>query len=343
MSRHSLRSRFSIYASAHPDVTIVGVAFFSAAELNGLLLGGVPPKFLRSLLRDGLDRDAWLQSPPREREVLAWRSIGPVDPGCETAVLGSPEYPWVFSALSAPPVLLYYQGSLDRLLPGIGVCGSRNASAVGLGAARVAAEVAATVGAPLVSGLAAGVDEAAHRAALEFGGFTVGFLGCALEQVAGRSADLVGDVLASDGLVVSEVPPGVGANPNNLLARNRLVVACSYPLLLAEAALPSGSLAAARDAFMQGVPLVVALPPPSLRRHPNAAGVLPLAGLADWSTLGWPARLFDDATPRVRVANAVAESGSDLREFLRVLYAFRPSGIGDLTRRSPRPLRAESF
>jgi len=315
------------------------VTSFSAAELNGLLLGGVPPKFLRSLLLEGHDRDSWLESPPREREDLAWRSIAAVDPGCDAAVFGSPEYPWVLSALAAPPVLLYYQGPLDRLLPGIGVCGSRSATPRGLGAARVAAEVAVRLRAPLVSGLAAGVDEAAHRAALDAGGFTVGFLGSALEQVSGRAAALVGDVLAGDGLVVSEVPPGVAANPGTLLARNRLVVAASYPLVVAEAGLPSGSLAAARDAYAQSVPMVVALPPPSARRHPNALGLLPLAGLADWSVLGWPARLFAGDPPRFCLANAVAESGDDLREFLRVLHAFGPRDREEFARRVARASR----
>lgn len=62
------------------------------------------------------------------------------------------------------------------------------------------------------------------------------------------------------------------------------------------------------------------------------AGVLPLTGLANWSTFGWPARVFPETAPRVRVANTVAEYRDDLREFLHILYAFRrgdgvPSGV----------------
>lgn len=328
--------RSVLYALRAVRGTVVLVTSgFSAADLNGLLLAGVPPKFLRSLLLEHQDRRSWGDSPLRSGEDAAWRSVTPVDPGCPTVCLGSESYPWILSRLRTPPVLLYYHGPIERLLPGIGVAGSRDASRIGLSVARIASETAVELGAPVVSGLASGVDEAAHRAALDAGGFTVGFLGAALDQVAGRAAALISDVLDAGGLVLSEVPPGVGFSAGTLLARNRLVAAASYPLVVAEAALGSGSLAAARDAFALGVPLLAPLPPAAFRNHPNAAGLLALAGLSDHRLLRWPARLLNPDRELAPVANGVPATGDDLRDMLRVLYFLRPQSLDELLHRSP--------
>ncbi len=324
-----------------PGTVVLVPTPLSAADLNGLLLGGVPPRFLRGLLAEGLTRESWAASAPRDGEDPNWRAIPPRDPGCPTAVLGSAEYPWVLSSLSSPPVLLYYHGPLDRLLPGVGVVGSREVTSIGSSVARLAAQTAVELDAPVISGLAAGVDETAHRSALDAGGFTVGWLAAGLDQVAGRAAALVGDVLDGGGLVVSEVPPGVGFSPATLMARNRLVAASSYPLVIAEAALASGTLAAARDAFSIGVPLLVPEPPASFRTHANAQGLLALAGHSPRSLLRWPSRLLGEGSDPVQVANGVPSNGQELREMLKVCFWLRPRNVGELPT-GPRRLPAGS-
>ena len=125
----------------------------------------------------------------------------------------------------------------------VAVIGARSADAEGLRAAYSVAERYARSGHVIVSGLAIGCDTAAHRAALTCGGDTIAIVATGLDRIHPRESEaLQADILRSGGLIISEQPIGVKANPTRLVARNRLQAALSEAVILAQCPAKSGSL-----------------------------------------------------------------------------------------------------
>ena len=169
--------------------------------------------------------------------VLAWN-----DPRFPAALLAIPD---------APPVL-WYRGPLDALLaPAVAVVGSRAASAVALEtAARLGADLAA-LGITVVSGLARGVDSAAHVGALR-SGRTIAVLGSGVDRVYPPEHDALAGEIAREGLVISEYPPGTPPLAFHFPMRNRLISGLSRAVVVIEANAKSGSLITAACALEQG-------------------------------------------------------------------------------------------
>ena len=125
----------------------------------------------------------------------------------------------------------------------VAVIGARSADAEGLRGAYSIAERYARSGHVIVSGLAIGCDTAAHRAALTCGGDTIAIVATGLDRIHPRESEaLQADILRSGGLIISEQPIGVKANPTRLVARNRLQAALSEAVILAQCPAKSGSL-----------------------------------------------------------------------------------------------------
>lgn len=173
--------------------------------------------------------------------------------GIALLLAGDPAYPALLGQIADPPPLLYARGDLDVLLrPGAAVVGARRCS-------RTGAEVAAALGAGLagcgvavISGLALGIDAAAHRAALGQG-VTVAVLGSGLLQPSpARHAGLLERILDGGGLALSEYPPRLGARPYHFPERNRLISGIALGVVVVEASERSGSLITARLALEQG-------------------------------------------------------------------------------------------
>ena len=174
-------------------------------------------------------------------------------PGLFLLALSDPDYPALLREIPSPPPLLYGQG--DRLalaLPAIAIVGSRSASHHGLETAtRFAAELAVS-GFVVASGLALGIDGAAHRGALT-SGLTVAVVGCGIDQVYPRQhATLWQQIVAAGGTVISEFPPGTPPRAQHFPRRNRIISGLSLGVLVVEAAPRSGSLITARQALEQG-------------------------------------------------------------------------------------------
>ncbi len=205
--------------------------------------------------------------------------------------LGDPCYPPMLAAIADPPPLLYVRGTLadtDRLA--IAIVGSRHASRYGLTAARAFAKQLGRAGVTIVSGLAHGVDQAAHEGALEAEGRTLAVLGCGLDvDYPSRSAPLR-DRIAARGAVLSEFPFGTEPLKQNFPVRNRVVSALSVGVLVIEAARQSGSLITARAALDQGRD-VFALPGPV--DQPGHAGTLDLLRQGA-RPVGSPQHLIED-------------------------------------------------
>lgn len=167
--------------------------------------------------------------------------------------LGDPEYPAALLETADPPLLLYLLGD-PRLLrtSGIAIVGSRNPTPQGLDNARQFADHFARDGLTVVSGLALGIDGAAHEGALAARGATIAVVGTGLDIVyPSRHRDLAHRIAAT-GLLVSEFAPGTPSMAANFPLRNRIIAGMTLGTLVVEAALRSGSLITARLAVEAG-------------------------------------------------------------------------------------------
>ncbi|MBI2963696.1 MAG: DNA-protecting protein DprA [Deltaproteobacteria bacterium] len=173
--------------------------------------------------------------------------------GVDLVCLGDERYPTGLRFIHDPPPVLYVRGGLE---PGdveaVAVVGSRSASAYGVAVAeRLARELAAS-GVTVVSGLALGIDGAAHRGALAGGGRTLAVLGCGIDRVYPRRHGRLAEQVAAGGALVSELPIGTPPDARNFPRRNRLVAGLSLGVVVVEASEKSGSLITARLALEQG-------------------------------------------------------------------------------------------
>jgi len=167
--------------------------------------------------------------------------------------LADADYPPSLLEIPDPPLLLYANGKPALLnAQGIGVVGSRNATEQGVRNAAQFSEALSHAGLMIASGLAAGIDAAAHRGALAGAGSTVAVIGTGIDIVyPARNRDLA-HAIAQDGCIVSEYPLGMPAIASNFPRRNRIISGLSCGVLVIEAAAQSGSLITARMSAEQG-------------------------------------------------------------------------------------------
>jgi DNA processing protein len=249
-----------------PDALVAWLALSNSA--------GVPAAALRVLLSAFGDAQALLAQPFQtladaagERVARAVKAAAQYDlddqfertrawcetPGNALIVLSDPAYPAALLTLHDPPPLLYVSGRLDALhAPSVAIVGSRNATPQGVhDAGRFARELAGS-GLAIVSGLALGIDAAAHRGALDAGGCTIAVIGTGADLVyPARHRELAHEI-ARHGAIVSEWPLGTPAKAAHFPQRNRLIAGMSRGVLVVEAAERSGSLITARLANEMG-------------------------------------------------------------------------------------------
>ncbi len=185
---------------------------------------------------------------------------------------GSPDYPSRLRDLYDPPASLYIYGDIQLLkMPMIAIVGSRSASLDGLKNAYLFAQALSKTGLMIVSGLAKGVDSAAHQATLELGPdhFTAAVLGTGIDIVYPRQNITLSKTISKQGLLVSELPLGAGPRAFHFPRRNRIIAALALGVVVIEAAKKSGSLITARLAADLGRE-VFALPGPI--NSPHSAG-----------------------------------------------------------------------
>lgn len=197
---------------------------------------------IASSIANGLDENA-------VAPTLAWLS----NPHNHIITLADSIYPKALLEIANPPAVLYAKGNLDCLtLPCLAVVGSRNATPQGEKNAEDFSENLSRQGLCIVSGMALGIDGAAHRGALKAKGATIAVVGTGLDIVyPAKHRDLAHQVV-SDGLIVSEFPLGTPSKAQNFPRRNRIISGLSLGCLVIEANLDSGSLITARLAAEQG-------------------------------------------------------------------------------------------
>ena len=203
--------------------------------------GANPPDLARALQIGAAD--------PRVALALGWLA----EPGHHLLSLDDPAYPCLLQEIDDPPVLLHVAGRLDLLQrPALAMVGSRNPSALGAQTAEGFARGFSQAGLTVVSGLALGIDAAAHRGALGGAGSTIAVVGTGLDIVyPARNRDLAHRI-ALDGALVSEFPLGTSARADHFPRRNRILSGLALGCLVVEANLRSGSLITARLATEQG-------------------------------------------------------------------------------------------
>ncbi len=194
---------------------------------------------------------SWLVKPDEQRLDDDERWLA--QDGHHLLVFDSDDYPALLRNIPSAPAALFVVGDPVCLwLPQIAIVGARNASAVGLSNARAFARAFAETGFAVTSGLAEGIDGAAHAATLAAGGKTIAVLGTGIDLVYPRRHQELAARIAANGALASEFPPGTPGQPKFFPRRNRIISGLSLATLVVEASLRSGSLTTARYAAEQG-------------------------------------------------------------------------------------------
>ncbi len=208
----------------------------------------------RSALSAHLSRaqcDALLADPDAAQldAVHAWLT----QPGNSLMTLADEDYPKNLLEIADPPAILYCKGHRSLLSqPCLGIVGSRNATPQGVRDAEAFAQALSDAGLTIVSGLALGIDAAAHRGGLAGAGSSVAIIGTGLDRIYPARNKALAHQLAENGLIVSEFALGTAPLPGHFPRRNRLISGLSRGVLVVEAAPNSGSLITARVATEQG-------------------------------------------------------------------------------------------
>ena len=210
----------------------------SAEELSGI-------KGVSAAAASAIVNHDYRPAAERECELLA-------QSGARIVTLLDADYPRPLLEIADPPPYIYVKGSLKGLEPAVAVVGSRRASSYGLLATRRLAGELAARGITVVSGMARGVDTAAHRGALSSGGRSIGVLGCGIDVIYPPENRQLFASMGEEGGLVSEFPLGTLPLAENFPRRNRIISGICRGVLVVEAEERSGSLITAQYALEQG-------------------------------------------------------------------------------------------
>ncbi|MCB9771162.1 MAG: DNA-protecting protein DprA [Candidatus Omnitrophica bacterium] len=207
------------------------------------------------------DRDNFLQS---EYNLIRQNDVAVV-------TIFDEEYPIALRSIYDPPIVLYVRGKIpkDEGLS-VAVVGSRNASVYGLTVAEKLSSQLAELGLTVVSGLAKGIDAAAHRGCLRTGGHTIAVVGCGLSHIYPPEHKELFAEISIKGAVISSLPMATPPIAFNFPARNRIISGMSLAVLVVEASLKSGALITSHFALEQGRDVFAV---PGKIDHPNSQGV----------------------------------------------------------------------
>jgi DNA processing protein len=195
-----------------------------------------------------------LAEPSQTHAVLVENTVAWLADGSRAVIpLGDPRYPAQMLETADPPLVIHAQGRLDLLgAPSLAVVGSRHPTPQGADNARAFSAHLSRAGLTIVSGLALGIDGAAHEGALEGEGATVAVVGTGLDRVYPKRHLQLAHRIAERGLLLSEYPLGTPPLQHHFPQRNRLIAGLAKGTLVVEAALQSGSLITARLALEAG-------------------------------------------------------------------------------------------
>ncbi|MDH5619591.1 MAG: DNA-processing protein DprA [Gammaproteobacteria bacterium] len=325
---------------------ILAHAFLSVADLQTLLdYFGTPAAIVKQarsrLAETGLsdEKCAAITSPDEAAIAAAIAWLG--EDRHYLVAWGDDAYPEMYTQIPGPPLVLYVNGDIDALhLPALAIIGSRNPTQGGRRNAHDFSRHLARRGFVIVSGLAQGIDAAAHEGALDAGGKTIAFLGTGIDRVYPPGNRELAHAIAANGALVSEYPLGAAPERWHFPERNRLISGLSLGTLVVEAARRSGSLITARLAAEQGRE-VFALP--GSIHNPLARGCHELIRqgaklvetaadiLAELSPL---AGHMLETTEESTAGDAPPDLGDDDYDELRRVLGYDPVSIDELEKQS---------
>src|SRR6185312_11416168 len=188
---------------------------------------------------------AWLDAPDEARLAadIAWLA----EPDHRLLRCTDADFPPQLENIPQPPAVLFVAGNPGlALLPQVAIVGARSASVAGMAHGSAFARALAQAGFAITSGMADGIDGAAHTAALDAGASTLAVIGTGPDRVYPRKHHALARRIAAQGALISEFPPGTGARADHFPRRNRIIAGLSLGTLVVEAGLRSGSLITAR-------------------------------------------------------------------------------------------------
>lgn len=216
-------------------------AVFSASENELMQVKGFGPDLAQKVIAQLGEVD-----PVKEEEKAAKHDA-------RIITFEEPEYPEQLKTIYDPPIALYVRGTLEKKdRHALGIVGTRHATHYGLSVADKLSYQLAKTGFCVVSGLARGIDTAAHKGALKGGGRTIAVLGSALDTLYPKENEELADAIAKQGAVISEYTMGREADRTTFPYRNRVVSGLSVGVILVEANIGSGAMITAEDAAEQG-------------------------------------------------------------------------------------------
>jgi DNA processing protein len=215
------------------------------AALNAAPSAFAGIKGLAATVAEGISRGEWRRFAEEECRRLTAGTV-------RLVTYLSHEYPKSLFEIPDPPPFLYLKGTLDNCEQSLAIVGSRRATSYGLMTTGKLAEGLASHGVCIVSGMARGVDTAAHKGALQAGGKSIGVLGCGVDKVYPPENRKLFEEMAEKGGLVSEFPLGTMPLAENFPRRNRIISGLSKGVLVVEAAEKSGSLITAQYALEHG-------------------------------------------------------------------------------------------
>ncbi|MCF6272755.1 MAG: DNA-processing protein DprA [Rhodobacteraceae bacterium] len=270
-----------------------------------------PATFIR-LIREAGSAALALQNLPRIASAAGARGYAPCSPqqaeaemeaahtvGATMLCLGAPDYPPQLALIPDPPPLLWAIGDPALAFkPVVGLVGARNASSLGQRMARKLAQELGESGFVIASGLARGIDTAAHHASIKSG--TIAVLAGGVDNIYPRENKALWQQIAEQGVLLSEAPMGSAPQARHFPRRNRIISGVALGVVIIEGALKSGSLITARDALDQGRE-VMAVPGSPLDPRASGCNVL------------------------LRDGAGLVRSGADVIEYIAVAGPDRPS------------------
>ncbi len=287
---------------------------------------------------------AWLGAEPAARAQAACVARRLAALGVRALLPGEPGWPEGLSDLRHPPRVAFVRGRLPERRRAVAIVGSRAASPYGAAQAHALASDLARLGYTVVSGLARGIDGAAHRGALAAGGASVGVLAGGLDEVTPRHHRELAEELCVRGGLLSEIPTGAPLHRGGFVERNRLIAALCSAVVVVEAALRSGALSTAAAARRLGRALFAvpgdvdrptargadALLRAGARLCERAGDVLQALEASGGSDDAPESRLLAALGPTARTAESLArEAHLALDQALGVLLALEWSGVAE--------------
>lgn len=239
---------------------------------------------ISSLPRMSSDKEEKIRAAGDEIPSISKRLDDYHNRGIRLVTVLDDDYPTSLHELDDPPPLFYSRGDLDVLTRNcVAIVGTHEATAEGVTeAVRLGQEISST-GAVVVSGLARGIDSAAHVGAIQSDHGTAAVLGCGFDDIYPSENAMLAETISENGVLISEYRPETSVSTGRLLARNRIIVGLARAVIVVEVTSDSGGTAAAiREAHKQGKTLYTCFDPNQEGIRTNKLGAIHLAAADDW-------------------------------------------------------------